>query len=348
MANGPWFRAQNKTWYVQVAGQQRNLGKDKAEAFRCWHKLKGQQPESTPRGNHRVREVLDDYWGWLKANRAEETCNGRKSVLKSFGEFVPARMRIMDLQPLHVQKWLDKTYPACRSTRRNTLITWIKTACNWAVQMGYASANPIAMMEKPTPEVRQEFVPADQWPKLIAACTDQAFRDYVVMILAAGARPQEMRKFEAQHFDGSRLILPIVSSKGKKRSRVVYLPPEPLAIVQRLVTEYPDGKLFRNRRGTPWDKNSIRCRFRRLKRIMEMPKLCATTLRHSYCHHRLTSKQDSLTVAKLMGHVDTRMVATRYGHLEDTEYLAGEAKRISFPLLDAGDANTLPGAPVES
>ena len=151
----------------------------------------------------------------------------------------------------------------------------------------------------------------------------------------AGYRNGHMPKFGPEIFDadGQRLILPIQESKGKRKSRVVYLPPEALAIVQRLAEQYPDGKLFRNSKGRPFDRNSVRCRFRRIKRELGIPELTATTLRHSFAHWRLTSGQDSLTVAKLLGHVDTRMIATRYGHLEaNPEFMQGAANAISFPV----------------
>ncbi len=343
-AKGPWFRKQNRTWYVQVNGRQVNLGKDKAEAIRRWHKLKGERSEGTPLGNHRIREILDDYWGWLQANRSKESCDNRKPVLKSFGEFLPARMRIMDLRPFHVQKWLDKTYPKCGPTRRHTLITWIKTACNWAVKMGYASANPIALMEKPTFTVRQEFLPADQWQKLIDACRDD-LKDFIAFMLISGARVQEMFKYEASHLQGERLVLPIIDSKGQKRSRVVHLPPAALAIAKRLAEQNPTGKLFRTQAGKPWDRNNIRCRFKRLKRIMGMPKLCATTLRHSFAHYQLESGQDSLIVSKLLGHTDGRMLAQRYGHIEEGKRLAEAAKQI-VPPLDLGIGPDTPQLPV--
>ena len=65
-----------------------------------------------------------------------------------------------------------------------------------------------------------------------------------------------------------------------------------------------------------------------------MPKLCATVLRHSFAHYRLSEGQDALTVAKLMGHVDTRMIATRYGHLDsNVEFMQAEANRIMIPTL---------------
>ncbi len=89
----------------------------------------------------------------------------------------------------------------------------------------------------------------------------------------------------------------------------------------------------------------MNCRFKRLKRIMKMPKLCATTLRHSFAHHQLESGQDSLIVSKLLGHVDGRMLATRYGHIEEGKRLAEEARKI-VPPLDLGTGTDTPQSPV--
>jgi integrase len=203
---------------------------------------------------------------------------------------------------------------------------------NWAKSMGYVDRNPIEGMPKPSAHVRQDFLPPDTWSKVLELATDQPFRDYLTVMFSSGARPVEMGKFEACQLNGNRLILPIEKSKGKKRSRVVYLPDDALQIVLRLAKTYPIGPLFRNSAGNPWNKDSIRCRFRRLKRELKMPTLTPTTLRHSFAHYRLSSGQDALTVAKLLGHVDTRMVATRYGHLEaNVEYMTAAANGVSFP-----------------
>jgi site-specific recombinase XerD len=110
--------------------------------------------------------------------------------------------------------------------------------------------------------------------------------------------------------------------------------PEPaLFIVKRLVKQIPDVLLL-NSKGRPWNKNSINCRFKRLKQKMKMPKLCATVLRHSYAHYRLTKNQEALTVAELLGQKDTRMLAERYGKIgRNREYMVTEASRITFPAL---------------
>ena len=45
----PFFRADRGLWYVQFAGKQHNLGRDKAEAGRRWHALMA-RPEPVPKG----------------------------------------------------------------------------------------------------------------------------------------------------------------------------------------------------------------------------------------------------------------------------------------------------------
>ncbi|HMP05966.1 MAG TPA: hypothetical protein PJ982_06420, partial [Lacipirellulaceae bacterium] len=54
----PWYRKQNKTWYVEIGGKQVNLGRDKREAhekFRRMNYRPGQQV-------HTVRDIIDAYW----------------------------------------------------------------------------------------------------------------------------------------------------------------------------------------------------------------------------------------------------------------------------------------------
>lgn len=327
----PWLRKSNRAWYVQIDGKQVPLGTDKAAAFDEFHKLMLKHGQGMPLGTKTVRDVLDAYWNWYKTTMAAETVAHRTPILKSFGKSVPTTLKVSALRGYHVQRWLDEKYPKANSTTRNTLISIIKAAMNWAVEQGYVDVNPIAGLKKPQARIRQEFVPAVEWQKVLDLATDQEFRDYLTVMLTTGARATEMFKFEDTHFDGSKLVLPIIDSKGKKRSRVIYLPDEALAIVKRLAQR--PGKLFRNRKGKPWNRNSIRLRFRRLKKELKMPKLCATTLRHSYAHYRLTVvKQDALTVSKLMGHVDTRMISQRYGHLEsNTDFMQQAANQTAMP-----------------
>lgn len=229
----PWFRSQSGTWYVQLNGKQYNLGSDKTAAFEAYHKLMLERGEGVINGTYTVRQVLAAYWDWLLKNRAPATCERRKPLLKSFGESLPATLKASELRALHVQKWVDAQDRIKSPTTARDYIALIKGVFNWAEAMGYIARNPIAKMPKPSARMRKDYLPVDAWPKILAAATDDEFHDYLIVMLSTGMRAEEIRKVEARHFDGKRFILPADETKGRKRTRVIYLPDGALATVTR-------------------------------------------------------------------------------------------------------------------
>lgn len=333
----PFFRKQTQSWYVQIRGRQIPLGRDKAAAWKKYHELMAEH-HLGPVADESVAGVLNRYLVWARANRARSTFKKKVAHLRSFAQHIGRQLKVSDLKPYHVQRWIDENYAGLSGTYVGIAISEVLTALNWAVRLGYVPRNPVAGMPKPRPGMREDVLPAARWPELLAAISDREFRDYITVSLLTGARAQEMPKIEARHFDreGRRIVFPRAESKGGRRARVIPLPDEAFKIVDRLARRWPEGAIFRNTRGMAWSKASVNCRFRRLKKVMGMRGLCATVLRHSYAHTMLTGGVDSNTVSKLMGHVDSRMVSGRYGHIEqDAGFMLQEARRIDS-LLSGG------------
>lgn len=332
----PFKRKQTQSYYLKLGKDFINLGKDETEAWEKYHEIMAKHRKQTVTEADAVSHLLDLRWTWVKAHRAETTADRLKPILKSFGMFVGPKLSVRKLKPHHVTSWLTEKYSHVSDTRRHTLITAIKGSLQWAADEGYIEVSPIAKMKKPEPAVRQEFLLAEVWPQVLGLSTDDQFTEFLTVMLDSGARVAEIFKAEARHLDGERLIFQVKESKGKKKNRVVWLPEASLKIVTRLAKEHPTGKLFRNRKGRAWNRNSIRLRFKRLKKLLKIPGLTATTLRHSFAHHRLISGQEPLVISKLLGHADGRMLATRYGHLEqNNEFMAAQANRIDSPLQRA-------------
>jgi len=328
----PFFRKQTQSYYLKLGKEFINLGKDETEAWEEYYEIMAKRRQETVTADDSVATLVDRRWTWVKNNLSETTADRMKPVLTSFKAFIGTKLKVRKLKPFHVTNWIDEKYPHVGDTRRHTLITHVKGVFGWAATEGYIEVSPIANMKKPEPAIRQEFLHADIWPQVIASATDAQFKEFLTFMLDSGARVQEMFKIEARHLDGRQITFEIKNSKGKKRSRVIWLPDTAFKIVAALAKKYSTGKLFRNRKGNPWNKNSVRCRFRRLKTLLSEPKLTATTLRHSYAHNRLISGQDPMYVSKLMGHVDGRMLATRYGHIEkNSGFMAAQANLIAFP-----------------
>jgi site-specific recombinase XerC len=117
-----------------------------------------------------------------------------------------------------------------------------------------------------------------------------------------------------------------MESKGRKSSRVIWMGTEAQEIAAAAAAAYPEGPIFRDKRGRPWHKGSTRSRFRAAAPKLGMEKLNMTLLRHSFAHHRLTTGQDSMVVTELLGHKGPRMLKERYGHLSaNARFMAAAA-----------------------
>jgi integrase len=327
----PWYRRSTDSWYLEINGRQIRLGSDKKEADAKYREIVRARGLTDLGAECSAHDMLAAFWDWYKRNRKPTTVETRHRLLQSFIDHLPASLPADAIRPYHVQNWLNISNGTSPSTT-NTRISFLSSAFNWGRKFGYIKSNPLRDMPKPTPRTRQEFVPPDQFRRLIKLAPP-GLRSFVRFMLVTGARPQEMFKLTADTFNEAEknFTLLIEDSKGNKRSRVIQCPPDAMRIAKALVRRNPTGLIFRNSRGTPWNKNNVNCAMRRLADRMGLDSLCATQLRHSYCHYLLTKGWDVGTVAKLMGHADTRMIMTRYGHLDGSKYLAEKAAEITLP-----------------
>jgi len=182
--------------------------------------------------------------------------------------------------------------------------------------MGHIDSSPIAYFEKPPAESRDRVLSTQEFEQLLKHVPVDEFRDLLSVHWETGCRPQESLRVEAKFVDlkNSRWVFPIKKSKGKRRPRIVYLNDTALAITKRYMHKWPDGPIFRNTKGRPWTKDSVNCRFERLKNKFGT-RCCMYLFRHSFATKMLESGLDALTVALLLGHSNPAMLSTTYQHL---------------------------------
>lgn len=336
----PFWNKQKQCWYVQFGKRQIRLSRDEKEAWERYHKL---MTKERPASGITARELIDRYWEWAEMNLAPSTLDRRKPRLRSLKSALRANLRAEDTKVNDIQGWVSTCFPTASQTTKSDLIGLAKSVFNWGLDQGYLNSNPIVRMKRPASTVRQTFVPVDLWPRFLELATDQQFKDFLEFMFLAGVRVQEIRLIEGKHVIDGACYVPTKPKRGKPQVRPVWLPEKAKEIAERLSKTWKEGPIFRNKKGQPWTRNAIRCRFRRLKVAFNMPDLCATTLRHSYTHYRMTQGQDSAVVAKLMGHADTRMIMERYGHLAaNREFMLKEANRFAPPL---NGSQTVPDQP---
>lgn len=314
----PWLR-KGRGWFVTIGGKQVSLGKNKAAAYRLFHELMATK-EELPKTKHPhcellLGDLLDDFLEWTKHHRERATYETCRLRLQSLLFSLSKDFTVAELRPYHVQDWLD-SQPNWASTTARSGVATIQRALNWAVKMGHIDASPIAHFEKPPVETRDRVLTAEEYKQILENVRDDEFRDLLTLHWEAGCRPQESLRVEAKYVDvkNARWVFPVKKSKGKRKPRIVYLNDAALAITKRSMIKWPDGPILRNTKGRPWTKDSVNCRFERLKSKLG-DRYCLYLFRHSFATRMLESGLDALTVALLLGHSNPAMLSTTYQHL---------------------------------
>ncbi len=325
----PFFRKFTQSWYVTFNGRQHPLGKDEDAAWQKYHELMASRrklrgPDLT------VSTLCEAYLDWLKTHRSSGTYDKAVHYLSLFVKHIGAGCRVSALDGSKVSDWIDQ-YPHWSPSAGHDAVSIVQRACNWGVKKGHIDQSPVANVPDKPAKTRREVVysPVD-WSKLRSHVADQEFGDLLDFMWDTGCRPLEARTIEARHVDlqNDLIVFPPSEAKGRKNERVIFLTPVSRAICERLVKQWPDGPIMRNTKGTPWTKDSINCRFQRLQKKLGK-RACAYGIRHSYATEGLKQGMDSLTLAQLMGHQDSSMVARTYSHLaRNPRYLREQAKKL--------------------
>ncbi|MEZ5942470.1 MAG: tyrosine-type recombinase/integrase [Planctomycetaceae bacterium] len=313
----PWYRKERKCWFVTIDGVRHNLGPDRTIAFQMFHELMATREKPKPKATAQrtVAEVLDAFLEWCLHHREKRTYEWYLQRCEWFVKEASATMAVDEFRPYHVQQWID-AHPHWSNGHRRGCITAIQRPFRWAEKMGLIDRNPIAHIEKPQQGRRDQIITPKEYKAILKLVQDVPFRDLLTLAWETGARPQELIRVEARHFDPkhSRWVFPLDEAKGKKRVRIVYLTEKAKEITQRHVAQNPEGPVLRNRNGRPWKAMAINCRFNRIAAKLGT-KYCLYLFRHSFATRMLEKGLDAITVSTLMGHADTTMLGKVYQHL---------------------------------
>ena len=116
---------------------------------------------------------------------------------------------------------------------------------------------------------------------LLSRIRDQEFRNFLVVTLRTGCRPQEVRVLEARYVLPKEGVarIPKELAKGKRKERLVPLDDVVLGILKPLMLKYPEGPLLRNLligvspfAVIAWETNENRPNVQRQKAIIALRK----------------------------------------------------------------------------
>jgi integrase len=289
-----WWRASVGAWYATIHGRKVNLGTDHAEATRRFHRLKA-AGEVAPPGAIAAADLFGRFLDAAKASTAPRTYEYYRDRLKPFGQSL-GRRKAEDLKPLHVTQWMD-AHPTWGQATRRAVVVAARRACCWGVEQGLIDVDPLARLKRPRMP-RRRGITAEDAARIAAAIASPAVRDLFDGLLWTGMRPGELATLRAADISPDNRSAEVVGKSGRR--------------VVRLAAAHPDGPIFRNARGRPWNRNAMRCAFRRLRARAGVEGVTPYALRHLFATLAIGRGVDSADVAKLMGHAGTEMLMEHY------------------------------------
>ncbi|QDV74558.1 tyrosine-type recombinase/integrase [Botrimarina mediterranea] len=263
----PWLR-KGRGWWVTIEGKQYALGTDKDDAYAEFHRLMTQPKERRQVSGKLFAGTADDFLDFVAKNNAEATFAFYRDLLQKFCSLHP-NLRIDQLRPFHVQKWVDGYGHLSKNSRRNHMRA-VKRCVRWAKKMGYIDTNPIEDLELPGAESREVCLTDAEYIELLRFASPDSLKDLITVTWETGCRPQESLIVRASHVDleNQRWIIPASETKGERCARVVYLTDEALFITRKLMLSHPVGNLFCNSSGRPWTADTVNCAFDRIRQRM--------------------------------------------------------------------------------
>ena len=286
----------------------------------------------TPAESHNATTaaLFEAFLDWSHRNNESSTYDSYRAYLQSFID-IHGAAAVRDLKPFHVTRWLDRHDGWGQSTRRGA-ITAVKRALNWATDEGLIPANPLKQVKKPPVRRRDKVLSPEEQKAIAAAPRDEAFRNFLFAMEHTGCGPGEVMTVSAAQVDldaGTWTFGRHKTVKKTQKPRVVYLTAPLVELSRRLMADHPGGPLFRNSRGRPWNRNAVRCRFRRLRKKLNLDSgVVAYAYRHTFATTGLEDGVPIATMAELLGHTSTQMISEHYGHLDQrTAHLREAARR---------------------
>jgi integrase len=342
-ANGePWLRKFNGGWYVSVRGGKapipirdregahiRGKGR-KAEAFAAWHEMMSVSRAPAVGDENEARVVLELYLQrHLAGSAAPKTVAEYTDVFQRFTDRWPGLL-IRDLRSEHVKTWWQE-HPSWGPSYRNYMGTALKAALNWAAGAegnNIISKNPLQGMKLPRSRSRgaDALISDEDHGRLIAAVPDD-LRQVLIALRHTGTRPNHIWRAEARNLDVKQGVLIYadwntdpdlhVHKTFKKTGRplIVPLTPTVLDMCKKLAKQYPEGPLFRTKKGEPWDACKLANRLRWYKRSLGLMHVVCYGYRHSVATHLLEQGVPDAEVAAVLGQANTAMIYRHYGHL---------------------------------
>jgi integrase len=219
----------------------------------------------------------------------------------------------------------------------NARLRYLKNMAAWAVAEGLLSNNPWLKIKprKGTKEIIKPFS-QDEAARIIAGFEQgyPAWVPFTKFLFLSGCRMSEAIGLQWKHVDFQRQEICICESLAQRKDgngyervrkstktgsvRFLKINSELSKLFEQVspASKNSEDLIFKNPSSTSHiDSNNFRDRWKKVLSAANIPYRRPHIIRHNFASHAIEQGIPLTGVAYLLGHSDTRMVATTYGHL---------------------------------
>lgn len=325
---GPFFRTGKNTWYVTHRSRKVSLGvtgrANRVDAIDAWHRLLLEdRPEPKPGAkslSDAASEFLTDVRSRLKPSTHALYGQHLTKLVAGLG-----RLRLTDLTDRRLADWLRSLKVS--DTTQKIALSSVGSWLGWCVRQGYIDRNPVERMNKPKGRSRgrETVIRPEDHARLMEVARPE-LRDVLTLLYLTGARPSEVCAITAENFDPDAGVVRLTEHKTDRtgRDRIVQVPPEGVALLNRLVAKWGTGPLLRHSLGGRWTSPAVGWQVRALCKRIGI-KVIPYGYRHTLATDALAAGVPDAHVAHLLGHRSTQMLMLHYAHLGERSRVLKES-----------------------
>jgi integrase len=319
----PFYRTSHQCWYVVGAdGKFIRLDPDETKAYEKYGRLLSaadyQSQDAT------IEAILE---AWLESRRptvSDRVYADFVRVCSSFAIHCGPTTFARKVKASDLLSWANS--PKYRGSkwslsRKRDAGRVIQRAYRWAIDRGFIPFNELLDISFASSPPRSHLIDYETHAKIMTHLRSKwnlrPFATFLIAIRHSGVRPIQAREITAKNvIGGAWVFTEHKTSKKTGKPMIVRLTPCLATLTRILIASRPKGCLFLNSRGDPYTRDAVVHGFRSIRESLGIEDITAYSYRHTFATDALLSGVDIGTVAALMGHSDSSMVARVYGHLD--------------------------------
>jgi integrase len=286
-----------------------------------------------------VHEVIEMYLAQARRDFSVRSYETVSCILRRFDESA-RELTLAECRPFDLQCWLNE-HPEYRSEwYRRCVISSIKRAFNWALEMELIQRNPFAKMRSRGRPQRRRPMTDDEFQTLLRG-SDPTFRRLLIFLKFTGCRPGEAAsmRWPDVHCEEGAVVLKEHKTAGKTgRPRVIPLVPTVTMLLHWMYSQRQASSrcldhehVFTNGRGNAFSRGWLSLKMQRLRRRLGLAKgVTLYGLRHRYGLMGIKNGVNLKLLSLCMGHARTQMTEHYIAEAGLTDQVHRAARQIAY------------------